>query len=81
MKILHIIRGLIYIDIPVEAALATLKIAGVIDWPWAAIFAPTWIPSTILAFVFVGLLYLNRARIIDLEIEVDIKRRTPKREE
>ena len=81
MNILHFIRGLVYIDIPAEAVLATLKLAGIIDWPWAAILAPTWIPSTILTFAFVGLLYLNRARIIDIEIEVNIKRPPKTREE
>ena len=71
----NIIRGLVYIDLPAELALATLKLTGVITWSWSAILAPTWIPATVLALLFIVLLYLSRARIIDFEINFIIHKR------
>lgn len=35
--------------------LITLKIAGVISWPWLAVLAPIWVPAmfTLILFFFV----------------------------
>lgn len=41
--------------IPGYAALAliTLKLAGVISWPWVAVLAPLWVPVAIAVGVFI----------------------------
>jgi nitrate/nitrite transporter NarK len=43
-------------EMVVEALLATLalivlRLLGVIDWTWWAIFIPIWLPATVLAFI------------------------------
>jgi len=34
----------------------TLKLVGIIDWPWLWVLAPVWIPWGILAVVLLGIL-------------------------
>jgi len=33
------------------AALAGLRLAGVLDWPWVWVFAPLWLPLSVVGAV------------------------------
>jgi len=67
------VKTLLYIILPIEFVFLSLKLANIIDWNWSMVFAPLWIPMTLVMALFIVCLVLGYYNVIKFGLDIDIK--------